>query len=96
MGSPQDTLLKQECAARLEERNWAGVSRKKVSGSLIDQKRENPVFQNKIIKMLKYKHKDFSFTFTESKLITSIVTVTLAYLNKADITRPVSVCSIFI
>lgn len=43
--SPGDTPLKQEHAARLEERNWAAVGRrrKKASGSLMDQKRENPV-----------------------------------------------------
>lgn len=46
LGSPQDSPLKQEHAARLEERSWAAVSRwrKKVSGSLIKQKREKPVY----------------------------------------------------
>lgn len=46
LGSPQDSPLKQERAARLEERSWAAASRwrRKVSGSLIDQKREKPVY----------------------------------------------------
>lgn len=48
--SPRDTPLKQDHAARLEERNWAAVSRrrKKLSGSLIDQKKENPVYQGNV------------------------------------------------